>query len=120
MNLSADPLFSLLTSVRCPSCGTLETKGTFKCPECGLFHSTLPMEERKAPDPSERSPMREIDPSAYSLSSSSKLLDESFDETNEIKSWTGGNTDFSDLDDESEPIAKIETDSTDVELIHEE
>ena len=120
MNLSADPLFSLLTSVRCPSCGTLETKGTFKCRECGLFHSTLPMEERKAPDPSERPPMREIDPSAYSLSSSSKLLDESFDETNEIKSWTGGNTDFSDLDDESEPIAKIETDSTDVELIHED
>ena len=95
-------------------------KGYIQVPECGLFHSTLPMEERKAPDPSERSPMREIDPTAYSLSSSSKLLDESFDETNEIKSWTGGNTDFSDLDVESEPIAKIETDSTDVELIHED
>ena len=78
------------------------------------------MEERKAPDPSERSPMREIDPSAYSLSSSAKLVDESFDETNEIKSWTGGNTDFSDLDDDVEPIARVETISTDVELIHED
>ena len=58
------------------------------------------MEERKAPDPSERLEQREIDPSAYSLSSNAKMIDESFDETNEIKSWTGGNTDFSDLDDE--------------------
>jgi hypothetical protein len=56
------------------------------------------MEERKAPDPSERLEQREIDPSAYSLSSNAKMIDESFDETNEIKSWTGGNTDFSDLE----------------------
>ena len=50
---------------------------------------------------------REIDPSAYSLSSNSKLVSESFDETNEIQSWQGGNTDFSDLGAE-EPPAKIE------------
>ena len=118
--MTADPLFGILSAVRCPSCGTLESKGTFKCPECGLFHSSLPMEDRKAPSPEERVQHREIDPSAYSLSSNSKLVSESFDETNEIQSWTGGNTDFSDLDDESEPIAKIETDSTDVELIHED
>lgn len=98
--MTTDPLFSFLSAVRCPSCGTLETKGTFKCPECGLFHSSLPMEERKAPDPSERTEQREIDPSAYSLSSNAKVIDESFEETNEIQSWTGGNTDFSDLDDE--------------------
>ena len=98
--MTTDPLFSFLSAVRCPSCGTLETKGTFKCPECGLFHSSLPMEERKAPDPSERTERREIDPSAYSLSSNAKVIDESFEETNEIQSWTGGNTDFSDLDDE--------------------
>ena len=40
--------------------------------------------------------------------------------TNEIKSWTGGNTDFSDLGDDVEPIARVETISTDVELIHED
>ena len=44
----------------------------------------------KAPDPSERIEQREIDPSAYSLSSSAKVIDESFEETNEIQSWTGG------------------------------
>ena len=51
------------------------------------------MEERKAPSPEERIQHREIDPSAYSLSSNSKLVSESFDETNEIQSWSGGNTD---------------------------
>ena len=105
--MTTDPLFSFLSAVRCPSCGTLETKGTFKCPECGLFHSSLPMDERKAPDPSERIEQREIDPSAYSLSSSAKMIDESFEETNEIQSWTGGNTDFSDLDDELGSTHKI-------------
>ena len=93
---------------------------TFKCPECGLFHSTLPMDDRKAPTPSERVQQREIDPSAYSLSSNSKLISESFDETNEIKSWTGGNTDFSDLggDDSTPPPSKEST--NDVELINED
>lgn len=72
------------------------------------------MEERKAPDPSERTEQREIDPSAYSLSSSAKMIDESFEETNEIKSWTGGNTDFSDLDEEpvSSQNGKINSENT--------
>ena len=65
------------------------------------------MEERKAPEPSERVEQREIDPSAYSLSSSAKMIDESFDETNEIQSWTGGNTDFSNLE-EDEPVSTNE------------
>ena len=33
-----------------------------------------------------------------------RMIDESFEETNEIQSWTGGNTDFSDLD-EDEPVS---------------
>ena len=78
------------------------------------------MEERKPPTASERVQPREIDPSAYSLSSSSKLVSESFDETNEIQSWQGGNTDFSDLGAE-EPPAKIDKiQSTDIELIHDD
>ena len=78
------------------------------------------MEERKPPTLDERVQQREIDPSAYSLSSNSKLLSESFDETNEIQSWQGGNTDFSDLGTE-DPPAKIEkAESIDVELIHDD
>ena len=78
------------------------------------------MEDRKAPSPEERVQHREIDPSAYSLSSNSKLVSESFDETNEIQSWTGGNTDFSDLG-QDEPLVKLSTnEETDVELIHDD
>ena len=120
MKLTSDPLFGLLSAVRCPSCGALESKGTFKCPECGLFHSTLPMEERKAPEPSERIQQREIDPSAYSLSGNSNPIAESFEETNEIQSWTGGNTDFSDLGDDTPPSKISNEASTDVELIHDD
>ena len=119
MKLKNDPLFGLLSAVRCPSCGTLESQGTFKCPECGVFHSAVPMEERKAPSPEERVQNREIDPTAYSLSSNAKLITESFDETNEIQTWKGGNTDFSDLNDDDEDVRKIELPITDVELINE-
>lgn len=120
MKLNPDPLYELIAAVRCPSCGTLERKGTFKCPECGLFHSSLPMEERKAPEPSERIQQREIDPSAYSLSSNSKVHSESFDETNEIQSWTGGNTDFSDLGEDTPPVKIGIKNDADVELIHDD
>ena len=117
--MASDPLFALLSAVRCPTCGALEPKGTFKCPECGLFHSVLPMEDRKPPDPSERVQQREVDPSAYSLSTNSQLIEESFDETNEIQTWTGGNTDFSDLgDDDDQPVTKMQDRIVeDVELI---
>ena len=79
------------------------------------------MEDRKAPEPGQRVQEREIDPSAYSLSSSSLPMDEEFQQTDEIQSWGGGNTDFSDLGEE-EPVAKIhkEKSETDVELIHED
>ena len=78
------------------------------------------MEDRKAPSPEERVQHREIDPSAYSLSSNSKLVSESFDETNEIQSWAGGNTDFSDLG-QDEPLVKLsKNEETDVELIHDD
>ena len=118
--MTTDPLFGILSAVRCPSCGTLESKGTFKCPECGLFHSSLPMEDRQAPTPEERVQHREIDPSAYSLSSNSKLVSESFDETNEIQSWTGGNTDFSDLGPDEPPVKLSKVEETVVELIHDD
>jgi|TARA_B100001094_G_scaffold279323_1_gene289410 hypothetical protein len=79
------------------------------------------MEDRKAPEPGQRVQEREIDPSAYSLSSSSLPMDEEFQQTDEIQSWGGGNTDFSNLGEE-EPVAKIskEKSETDLELIHED
>jgi hypothetical protein len=78
------------------------------------------MEDRKAPSPEERVQHREIDPSAYSLSSNSKLISESFDETNEIQTWTGGNTDFSDLGQDETPRKLSSNHETDIELIHDD
>ena len=117
-----DLLQIFIRSVRCPSCGTIENKGTFKCPECGLFHASIPTEERKAPGPDERVQERQIDPSAYSLSSSSTPLDEEFQQTDEIQTWAGGNTDFSMIDEEDKPLAKISDKSSisSVDLIHED
>ena len=117
-----DLLQIFIRSVRCPSCGTIENKGTFKCPECGLFHASIPTEERKAPGPDERVQERQIDPSAYSLSSSSTPLDEEFQQTDEIQTWAGGNTDFSMIDEEDKPLAKIldKTSISSVDLIHED
>ena len=79
------------------------------------------MEERKAPEPGERIQEREIDPSAYSLSSSSLPMDEEFQQTNEIQTWGGGNTDFTISDDDT-PLAKISDSSSksNVDLIHED
>ena len=79
------------------------------------------MEERKAPEPGERIQEREIDPSAYSLSSSSLPMDEEFQQTNEIQTWGGGNTDFTISDDDT-PLAKISDSSSksNVDLIHDD
>lgn len=78
------------------------------------------MEDRQAPSPEERVQQREVDPTAYSLSTNSKLVSESFDETNEIQSWTGGNTDFSDLGQDEPPVKFTKIHETDVELIHDD
>jgi hypothetical protein len=79
------------------------------------------MEERKAPKPGERLQEREIDPSAYSLSTSSLPLDEEFLQTDEIQTWVGGNTDFT-IVDEDKPLAKISGNrsKSQVDLIHED
>lgn len=79
------------------------------------------MEERKAPEPGERLQDREIDPSAYSLSTSSLPLDEEFQQTDEIQTWGGGNTDFT-IPDDDKPLAKISDRNieSEVDLIHDD
>lgn len=48
-------------------------------------------------------------------------LDEEFQQTDEIQTWSGGNTDFSILDEET-PLAKlsVENSKNDVDVIHED
>ena len=51
------------------------------------------MEEREAPK--QPAPARAIDPSHYSLSAEAGVNSETFEESEDIRSWEGGNTDFS-------------------------
>ena len=44
----------------------------------------------------------EIDPSIYSLGPNAAIPEETFDETDDVRSWDGGSTDFSFEDDEPE------------------
>mgnify|MGYP004132715753 FL=1 len=101
----ADPLEAIVGSSYCPVCGCLSSKGVIRCPECSTFHAGAHLEEREAP--SQPLPAREVDPGHYSLSGESGPVGESFEESDDIRSWEGGNTDFS-FDEEEIPPAKLE------------
>ena len=101
----ADALDGLRGSSFCPVCGCLSSKGVIRCPECSTFHAGSYMEEREPP--TQPAPSREIDPGHYSLSGESGTVNESFEESEDIRSWEGGNTDFS-FEEEDEPLAKLD------------
>ena len=105
----SDKLDALVGKESCPVCGTITQKGTGRCPECGTFHSGVHLEERPAPTPEERAISREIDPLDYSINPGSAIADEDFEgDDSTVKSWSGGATDFSFVDDEPVKIQKIE------------
>ena len=105
----SDKLDALVGKESCPVCGTITQKGTGRCPECGTFHSGIHLEERPAPSPEERAISREIDPLDYSINPGSAIADEDFEgDESTVKSWSGGATDFSFVDDEPVKIQKIE------------
>ena len=106
----ADPLDAFNSASFCPVCGCLSSHGVMRCPECSTFHAGTHMEERDAP--AQPPPAREVDPSHYSLSGKSGPADESFEESEDIRSWDGGNTDFSFDDEEEVPPSKIEDPQT--------
>ena len=69
------------------------------------------MEEREAPTAAEvreSAVAQPIDPSIYYIGPNATIPEESFDESEDVRSWDGGSTDFSFDEDEDIPIAKIE------------
>ena len=102
--MDTDPLrrFKGLTS--CPVCGCLDRPGMYRCAECGTFHAGSIMVERAPPTQEEQRMIEstEIDPSIYSLGPNAAIPEETFDETDDVRSWDGGSTDFSFEDDEPE------------------
>ena len=69
------------------------------------------MEEREAPPPSEQRDLQEnqpvLDPSVYSVGPNASIPDESFDESDEVRSWDGGSTDFTFDETDEAPVAKL-------------
>ncbi len=63
------------------------------------------MVERAAPSAEERVAAQPSapDPSMYSLGPSSSIVEEAFEESDEVKAWTGGSTDFS-FEEDDDPV----------------
>lgn len=105
-----DPLKQLSAYAVCPVCGCFDRKGMYRCSECGTFHAGGIMEEREAPSPTE---VREsiaaqpIDPSIYSIGPNATIPEERFDESEDVRTWEGGSTDFTFDEDGEAPVAKI-------------
>lgn len=117
-----DPLERFAGIVTCPACGCLDRKGVYRCPECGTFHSGSIMAEREPPPPKQlvEEDAAPLDPSIYSLGPNAAIPEESFDESEDLRSWDGGSTDFS-FDEEDEPLLKKENRSLpEVEIIDED
>jgi len=109
-----DQLRQFIGIAACTVCGCLERKGTSRCPECGTFHSGAIMEEREAPSPSELNDedRPELDPRNYSLGPNHDAPEESFEQSDDVKSWDGGSSDFT-FEDDDEPIM-IENEASEV------
>ena len=106
-----DPLERLNGLAVCPVCGCFDRKGMYRCSECGTFHAGAIMEDREPPAPSEQLLLQQesnppLDPSVYSLGPNAAIPDETFDESEDVRHWDGGSTDFT-FDDDDAPVAKM-------------
>ena len=69
------------------------------------------MEEREAPPPAEQKDIQDnlhvVDPSVYSVGPNASIPEESFDESDDVRSWNGGSTDFTFDEGDESPVAKL-------------
>ena len=76
------------------------------------------MEEREAPPISEQKGIQEnqpvLDPSVYSIGPNASIPEESFDESDDVRSWDGGSTDFTFDESDEAPLAKLSLPDGDV------
>ncbi|MBR95256.1 MAG: hypothetical protein CMA81_00325, partial [Euryarchaeota archaeon] len=78
----------------------------------GAFHSTAHLVDRDAPKPEDKQQEEIIiDPLAYSMGPNQKIVEEEFEQSEDVVTWEGGSTDFSfDGDVEGFPV-NVEIDS---------
>jgi hypothetical protein len=106
MDEKPDPIRAFAGLVTCPVCGCLDRKGVYRCPECGTFHAGSIMEERDAPAPTQvmEREAEPLDPSVYSLGPNAPIPEEMFEESEDVKSWEGGSSDFTFDESEDLPV----------------
>ena len=108
--MPTDPLDSFKNMAECPVCGCIERKGSFRCLSCGSFHSTAHLIERDAPTLETRVVDEvSLDPLAYSMGPNQEIIEEEFEQSEDVKSWEGGSTDFSFDDDSDEGVSSNES-----------
>ena len=110
IEMTEDTLNQFTDMAYCPVCGSLEKKGTFRCLGCGAFHSNAHLVDREPPPPEQKiSPVetQNINPLAYSMGPNQKILEEEFEQSDDVVDWKGGSTDFT-FEDDTEIPRKIE------------
>ena len=111
--MTSDKLLLFKDMVECPACGCIDRKGSFRCLGCGAFHSTSHLIDRQAPTPGERViEETTIDPLAYSMGPNQKIVEEEFEQSEDVVEWDGGTTDFSFDDDGTSEVVTIDKNST--------
>jgi len=78
------------------------------------------MEEREAPPPGSAPAPTDsapIDPAIYSLGPNAAIPEESFDETEDVRAWNGGSSDFSFEDDDVISAVPVKTQLPPVETL---
>ena len=100
--MAKDNLKLFANKSTCSACGCIDSIGSFRCTGCGSFHSNTHLIDREAPPPEDRYPddLPAVDPSAYSIGPNQKILEESFEQSDDVTTWNGGSTDFSFQEDE--------------------
>ena len=110
IEMSKDSLRLFAGKAICPSCGCIDNIGSFRCVGCGAFHSTAHLVNREVPPAEQREVIEQIvNPMAYSIGPNQKIIEESFQQTEDVKLWDGGSTDFSfSVDGEMAPVKSFD------------
>lgn len=108
IEMSRDQLDSFNELSICPNCGCIDQKGAYRCLGCGTFHSGAHLVEREAPPVTQPVEAVLVEPSAYSLGPKGEIIDEEFEQSESVREWSGGSTDFTIQEDGIEDIKKSE------------
>jgi len=95
IEMSGDELEQFKKLSVCPNCGCIDQKGAYRCLGCGVFHSGAHLVEREAPPVKQDIEVVIVEPSAYSLGPEGEILEEKFEQSENVREWSGGSTDFS-------------------------